>query len=195
MIPAKIWKSTLVACKEISSFYSISLLLQVLRLRDTWLLLRQNHTNSAFLFDTKLKAAYKSLNDGSGLLPLQNVSVPDVAPLVFLMERDADNLLSYLPWELSDQNAGLDIFLTHLDTARLITAQSGLYRVTAQNLMQDFKPDSQLLDIFRAEFHMRLLWGSKGVVVNRFDRQSKFEQLLTALSNRAEPPGDDGTAV
>ena len=167
----------------------------MLRLRDTWLLLRQNHTNSAFLFDTKLKAAYKSLNDGSGLLPLQNVSVPDVAPLVFLMERDADNLLSYLPWELSDQNAGLDIFLTHLDTARLITAQSGLYRVTAQNLMHDFKPDSQLMDIFKAEFHMRLLWGSKGVVVNRFDRQSKFEQLLTALSNRAEPPGDDGTAV
>ncbi|KAK3087173.1 hypothetical protein FSP39_002571 [Pinctada imbricata] len=168
---------------------------QVLRLRDTWLLLRQNHTNSAFIFDTKLKAAYKSLNDGSGLLPLQNVSIPDVAPVVFLMERDIDSIMTHLPWELSDQNCGLDILLTHLDTARLITAQSGLYRVNAQNVLKENEIDGQVTDIFRTEFHMRLLWGYKGAVVNRIDRQGKFEQLLTALSNRAEAPGDDGTAV
>ncbi|XP_062593901.1 breast cancer anti-estrogen resistance protein 3 homolog isoform X2 [Saccostrea cucullata] len=165
------------------------------RLRDTWLILRRNHTNSAFQFDTKLKSAYKSLMDGSGLLPLQNVSVPDIAPLVFLLERDETSLTSYLPWELSDQNSGLDILLTHLDTARLITAQCGLYKVTAQNMMKSGKLEDIITDVFQTEFHLRMLWGAKGASVERKERQNKYEQLLSVLSNRAEPSGDDGTAV
>ncbi|XP_061163743.1 breast cancer anti-estrogen resistance protein 3 homolog isoform X2 [Saccostrea echinata] len=165
------------------------------RLRDTWLILRRNHTNSAFQFDTKLKSAYKSLMDGSGLLPLQNVSIPDIAPLVFLLERDEMSLSNYLPWELSDQNSGLDILLTHLDTARLITAQCGLYKVTAQNMMKTVKSEDVITDAFQTEFHLRMLWGAKGASVDRNERQNKYEQLLAVLSNRAEPPGDDGTAV
>ncbi|XP_033727352.1 LOW QUALITY PROTEIN: breast cancer anti-estrogen resistance protein 3-like [Pecten maximus] len=168
---------------------------QIQRLRDTWMVLRQNHTSSAFTFDTKHKAALKSLNDGSGLLPLQNVSIPDISSLVVLLERDDDSLTDYLPWENADPNSGLDILLTHLDTARLITAQAGLYSVTGQALLNAFTPDTELLDIFRTEFQMKLLWGSKGASVERTLRLNKFEQLLTVLSNRAEPPGDDGTEV
>ncbi|XP_060064252.1 breast cancer anti-estrogen resistance protein 3 homolog [Ylistrum balloti] len=169
--------------------------IQIQRLRDTWMVLRQNHTSSAFTFDTKHKAALKSLNDGSGLLPLQNVTIPDISSLVVLLERDDDSLLDYLPWENADPNSGLDILLTHLDTARLITAQAGLYSVTGQALLNAFTPDTELLDIFRTEFQMKLLWGAKGASVERTLRLNKFEQLLTVLSNRAEPPGDDGTEV
>ncbi|XP_069121655.1 breast cancer anti-estrogen resistance protein 3 homolog isoform X3 [Argopecten irradians] len=169
--------------------------IQIQRLRDTWMVLRQNHTSSAFTFDTKHKAALKSLNDGSGLLPLQNVSIPDISSLVVLLERDDESLLDYLPWENNDPNAGLDILLTHLDTARLITAQAGLYSVTGQALLNAFTPDTELLDMFRTEFQMKLLWGSKGASVERTLRLNKFEQLLAVLSNRAEPPGDDGTEV
>lgn len=168
---------------------------QIQRLKDTWLILRQNHTSSAFLFDTKLKSFFKSLSDGSGLLPVQDVCIPDVSPLVWLMERDLDNIMDYLPWESSDPNAGLDIMLTHLDTARLITAQCGLYRVTTKSIFQNFEPDSELMEMFKTEFHLRILWGFKGSNVNRKDRQHKFEQLLTVLSDRAEVPGDDGTEV
>ncbi|XP_021361515.1 SH2 domain-containing protein 3C-like isoform X4 [Mizuhopecten yessoensis] len=168
---------------------------QIQRLRDTWMVLRQNHTSSAFIFDTKHKAALKSLNDGSGLLPLQNVTIPDISSLVVLLERDDESLLDYLPWENADPNSGLDILLTHLDTARLITAQAGLYSVTGQALLNTFTPDTELLDVFRTEFQMKLLWGSKGASVERTLRLNKFEQLLAVLSNRAEPPGDDGTEV
>lgn len=111
------------------------------------------------------------------------------------MERDLDNIMDYLPWESSDPNAGLDIMLTHLDTARLITAQCGLYRVTTKSIFQNFEPDSELMEMFKTEFHLRILWGFKGSNVNRKDRQHKFEQLLTVLSDRAEVPGDDGTEV
>lgn len=111
------------------------------------------------------------------------------------MERDLDNIMDYLPWETSDPNAGLDIMLTHLDTARLITAQCGLYRVTTNSIFQNFEPDLELIEMFKTEFHLRILWGFKGSNVNRKDRQHKFEQLLTVLSDRAEVPGDDGTEV
>jgi hypothetical protein len=40
-----------------------------------------------------------------------------------------------------------------------------------------------------------MCWGAKGVVAGREERQMKFEQLLTILSNRTENPDDDGTAV
>lgn len=158
-------------------------------------MLRQNHTNSAFTFDTKLKTAFKTLNDGSGLLPLQNICIPDVAPLVVLFERTMDNSLTQLPWEISDPNFGLDILLTHLDTARLVTAQCGTYKLHGLSVMKNFSEDVKTCDIFRTEFHMRICWGSKGVVAGREERQMKFDQLLTALSNRTESPEDDGTAV
>lgn len=133
--------------------------------------------------------------DGSGLLPLQNVSIPDIAPLVFLLERDESSLTNYLPWELSDQNSGLDILLIHLDTARLITAQCRLYKVTAENVMKTLKFEDVISDVFQTEFHLRILWGAKAATVERSERQKKYEQLLAVLSNRAEAPEDDGTAV
>ena len=85
--------------------------------------------------------------------------------------------------------------LSHLDVARIIASQFGLYRITGGSVLCDLKENSELLDMFRTEFHMRLLWGMKGCGVNRKDRYNKFEQLLVILSNRAEPPDDDGTAV
>lgn len=159
------------------------------------MVLRQHYTNSAFVYDTKHKYAYKSLLDGTGLLPLQNVSIPDVSSLSLLLERDPTTLTDYLPWEISDPNSGLDILLTHLDTARLITAQCGLYRVTAQAAVKNMDIHKDMADLFRTEFHLKLLWGHKGAVVERNLRQNKFELLLTALSNRAEKPGDDGTEL
>ena len=35
---------------------------------------------------------------------------------------------------------------------------------------------------------MRLLWGSKGAEVNQNERYDKFNQILTALSRKLEPP-------
>ncbi len=169
---------------------------QIIRLRDMWLILRQNHTGSAYLFDTKLKTSFNSLNDGSSALPLQNVCIPHVGPVVHLLERDLDSVMSQLPWEMSDPTlSGTEILLAHLDTARIVASQFGLYRVMGSSVIGDMKEDGEMTDMFETELHLRLLWGQKGCGVNRNDRHNKFEQLLTILSDRAEPPGDDGTAV
>lgn len=168
---------------------------QISRLRDTWMVLRQNHTSSAFMFDTKLKTVARALQDGSGSLPVQNISIPSISPMVLLMERGQDDQ-SYFPWELSDNiNFGLDIMLVHLDMARVITAQCGVYCVTGETILKDLRLDNERLEMFRTEFHMRFLWGSKGAGVERKERQSKFNMLLSAYSEKIEPEGDVGTEL
>lgn len=51
-----------------------------------------------------------------------------------------------------------------------------------------FQPDGEMNEIFKTEFQMRLLWGSKGAQVNQSERYEKFNQILTALSRKLEPP-------
>lgn len=51
-----------------------------------------------------------------------------------------------------------------------------------------FQPDEEMSEIIKTEFQMRLLWGSKGAQVNQAERYEKFNQILTALSRKLEPP-------
>lgn len=158
------------------------------------MVLRQNHTSSAFLFDTKLKSAFRVLHDGSGTLPVQDICIPSINPIVQLLERSLDDK-SYFPWESSDINNGLDVMLIHLDLARVVTAQCGVYRVTGKALTKDLEPDAEKTEMFQTEFYLRFLWGFKGAGVARSERHSKFNLLLTAYSEKIEKEGDDGTAV
>ncbi|XP_045206378.2 breast cancer anti-estrogen resistance protein 3 homolog isoform X2 [Mercenaria mercenaria] len=167
---------------------------QIQRLRDTWMVLRQSHTGSAFLFDTKLKSAFRTLHDGSGSLPVQDICIPGINPIVQLLERTLDDE-SYFPWESSDINNGLDTMLIHLDLARVVTAQCGVYRVTGNALTKDLEQDQEKMEVFQTEFHLRFLWGFKGAGVARSERHNKFNMLLTAYSEKIEKEGDDGTAV
>ncbi|XP_060564004.1 breast cancer anti-estrogen resistance protein 3 homolog isoform X3 [Ruditapes philippinarum] len=167
---------------------------QIQRLRDTWMVLRQNHTSSAFLFDTKLKSAFRMLHDGSGSLPVQDVCIPGINPIVQLLERTVDDE-SYFPWESSDIKNGLDTMLCHLDLARVVTAQCGVYRVTGNTVIKGLEPDQEKLEMFQTEFYLRFLWGFKGAGVARAERHNKFIMLLTAYSEKIEKEGDDGTAV
>ena len=170
---------------------------QVQRLRDTWLILRQAHTSSAFLFDTKLRPLLKSLNEGSGILPLHNVTLPNLTPVVHLLHRDLDDLDTLLSWESSDPISGLDFLLAHLDIARIVASQTRMYREAARAVLKEVELEvvGELEDVCRTEFQLRLMWGSKGARAARAERLKKFEQLLGVLSERLEPPGDDGTEV
>ncbi|XP_046566583.1 LOW QUALITY PROTEIN: SH2 domain-containing protein 3C-like [Haliotis rubra] len=169
---------------------------QIQRLRDMWLVLRQNHTGSAYLFDTKLKTAYSALNDGSSSLPL--------AKCVYSSYKPGGTFVGARPGLCHEQSSrenmdkalfGTEIFLAHLDTARIIASQFALYHIVGSSVVSEMKENNEMTDVFKTETQLRLFWGLKGCGVNRSDRHSKFDQLLTVLSDRAEPPGDDGTAV
>ncbi|NXH39316.1 BCAR3 protein, partial [Dicaeum eximium] len=163
---------------------------QVSRLEQTWTALRHCYTQTAIMYEKQLKPSCKALHEGqdewTSDAPQNNVTVPLLMPLVTLMERQAVVFEGMELWESSDQSG--EMMLRHLGTARLMAQHAETFRVTAERLLQGFQPDEELSEIFKTEFQMRLLWGSKGAQVNQSERYEKFNRILTALSRKLEPP-------
>uniref|UniRef100_G3TVT7 BCAR3 adaptor protein, NSP family member n=1 Tax=Loxodonta africana TaxID=9785 RepID=G3TVT7_LOXAF len=161
---------------------------QITRLEKTWTALRHQYTQTAILYEKQLKPFSKLLHEGreSTCVPPNNISVPLLMPLVTLMERQAVTFEGTDMWEKNDQSC--EIMLNHLVTARLMVEAADTYRMNAEKILEGFQPDEEMSEIFKTEFQMRLLWGSKGAQVNQTERYEKFNQILTALSRKLEPP-------
>ncbi|NXI57010.1 BCAR3 protein, partial [Chloroceryle aenea] len=164
---------------------------QVTRLEQTWTSLRHHYTQTAIMYEKQLKPFRKALHEGQECnktvsAPQNSVTVPLLMPLITLMERQAAVFGGVDLWESSDQSC--EIMLKHLDTARKIAQNADTYSLTAERMLEGFQPDEEMSEIFKTEFQMRLLWGSKGAEVNQNERYEKFSQILTALSRKLEPP-------
>ncbi|XP_022409050.1 breast cancer anti-estrogen resistance protein 3 isoform X2 [Delphinapterus leucas] len=161
---------------------------QITRLEKTWTALRHQYTQTAILYEKQLKPFSKILHEGreSTCVPPNNISVPLLMPLVTLMEREAVTFEGTDMWEKNDESC--EIMLNHLATARLMAEAADSYRMNAERILAGFQPDEEMSEIFKTEFQMRLLWGSKGAQVNQTERYEKFNQILTALSRKLEPP-------
>ncbi|NWH78667.1 BCAR3 protein, partial [Piaya cayana] len=163
---------------------------QVARLEQTWTSLRHHYTQTAIMYEKQLKPFSKTLHEGqdewTSDTSQHNVTVPLLMPLLTLMERQGVVFEGMDLWESSDQSC--EIMLRHLATARWIAQNAELYSLTAGRILEGFQPDEEMSEIFKTEFQMRLLWGSKGAQVNQNDRYEKFSQILTALSRKLEPP-------
>ncbi|XP_008835698.1 breast cancer anti-estrogen resistance protein 3 isoform X2 [Nannospalax galili] len=161
---------------------------QITRLEKTWTALRHQHTQTAILYEKQLKPFSKVLHEGreSTCVPPSSISVPLLMPLVTLMERQAVTFEGTDMWEKNDQSC--EIMLNHLATARFMAGAADSYRMNAERILAGFQPDEEMSEIFKTEFQMRLLWGSKGAAVNQTERYEKFNQILTALSRKLEPP-------
>ncbi|KAM6327241.1 breast cancer anti-estrogen resistance protein 3 [Podargus strigoides] len=165
---------------------------QVTRLEQTWTSLRHRYTQTAIMYEKQLKPFSKALHEGQDewnktvSTPQNNVTVPLLMPLITLMERQAVIFEGMDLWESSDQSC--EIMLRHLATARWIAQNAEMYSLAAERMLEGFQPDEEMSEIFKTEFQMRLLWGSKGARVNQNERYEKFSQILTALSRKLEPP-------
>ncbi|XP_064004105.1 breast cancer anti-estrogen resistance protein 3 isoform X2 [Pogoniulus pusillus] len=162
---------------------------QVMRLEQTWTSLRHHYTQTAIMYEKQLKPFRKALLEGQdewNTAPQNTVTVPLLMPLITLMERQAVVFEGVDVWESNDQSC--EIMLKHLATARQIAQNAAMYRSTAERVLEGFQPDEEMSEIFKTEFQMRLLWGSKGAQVNQNERYEKFSQILTALSRKLEPP-------
>ncbi|XP_051492248.1 SH2 domain-containing protein 3C isoform X4 [Apus apus] len=158
---------------------------QISRLEQTWMVLRQRHTEGAILYEKKLKPFLKSLNEGKEGPPLTNTTFPHIMPLVTLLERDEALTDSPEPWESSDN--GVEVVMAHLEAARMVAHHGGLYHTNAEVKLQGFQGRAELLEIFSTEFQLRLLWGSRGAESSQAERYQKFDKVLTALSHKLEP--------
>ncbi|XP_070581710.1 breast cancer anti-estrogen resistance protein 3 homolog isoform X2 [Ptychodera flava] len=161
---------------------------QITNLKLTWDMLRQSHTNMAIMFETKLRQVYKSLNNGdSSSIPVTRTSIPNIVPLLQLLERSSSAPSNQELWETGAEDYGLGAMLAHLDAARCYAQESNLYKVTAESKVKGLSLQEELMDCFRTEFHLRILWGFKGSEDSRDDRYSKFNHILTAMTDRIEP--------
>ncbi|XP_075901173.1 breast cancer anti-estrogen resistance protein 3 homolog isoform X2 [Nelusetta ayraudi] len=165
---------------------------QINRLEETWTTLRRNYTETAISYEKTLKPFYKNLYEGTASSP-PAVCIPLLLPLLTLMERPSITPEGMELWETSDQ--GCDIMLRHLEAARDVAHSSHGYTANAEKILRDFQCDEDLLEVFKTDFQLRLLWGSRGASVNQPDRYSKFNLILTALSRKLEPPPKTQTLI
>uniref|UniRef100_A0A663FKA5 SH2 domain containing 3C n=1 Tax=Aquila chrysaetos chrysaetos TaxID=223781 RepID=A0A663FKA5_AQUCH len=107
---------------------------QIARLEQTWMVLRQRHTEGAILYEKKLKPFLKSLNEGKEGPPLTNTTFPHIMPLVTLLERDEALTDSPEPWETTDN--GVEVVMAHLEAARMVAHHGGLYHTNAEVKLQ-----------------------------------------------------------
>ncbi|CAH2311563.1 breast cancer anti-estrogen resistance 3 isoform X1 [Pelobates cultripes] len=180
--------------KYLGDFYAFSAIMkaldmqQITRLEHTWTILRHQYTQTAIIYEKQLKPFSKILHEGGGaMIAMQeNLTVPLVMPLIVLLERQSVVIEGMDLWESNDR--GCEIMFNHLETARIVAQNAAFYQQNAERLLEGFKPDNEMSEVFKTEFQMRLLWGSKGAQVNQTERYQKFSQILTALSRKLEPP-------
>ncbi|KAM9761971.1 breast cancer anti-estrogen resistance protein 3 isoform 1-T1 [Menidia menidia] len=165
---------------------------QISRLEETWTALRRSFTQTAINYEKILKPFYKNLYEGTASSP-SVVCVPLLLPLLTLMERSSVTAEGAELWETCDQ--GCDIMLRHLEAARDVAHNTHSYTAHAQKALHGFQCDEELLEVFKTDFQLRLLWGSRGATVNQSDRYNKFNLILTALSRKLEPPPKTQTLI
>ncbi|XP_024277346.1 breast cancer anti-estrogen resistance protein 3 isoform X1 [Oncorhynchus tshawytscha] len=158
---------------------------QITRLDHTWTMLRRKYTQTAIIYEKSLKPFYKGLYEGTVDMPPTGTTVPLLMPLLILMERPAVAFEGMELWESNDQ--GCEIMLRHLEEARSVAHNADSYTANTEHVLKDFQADEDLLEIFKTDFQLRLLWGSRGAAVNQTERYDKFTLILTALSRKLEP--------
>lgn len=159
---------------------------QISRLEQTWITLRQRHTEGAILYEKNLKPFMKNMNDGKESSVLSNTSFPHIVPVLSLLERGVSLGETLDPWENAEM--GVDVVMYHLEGARSTAHHGEIYRTNVETKLQGFQERAEIRDIFQTEFQMRLLWGSRGSEGSQSERYGKFDKVLTALSHKLEPP-------
>lgn len=166
---------------------------EIQRLTTTWHTVRQKFTDSAYNFESKLRSTLKSMNECTNP-QAPNTTIPHLLPFILLCERDLNDIYamhrhcsSILQWESTASDYGLQMLFSHLQDARVMTQNLTLYRRNAEHILPDSNTLDELsLDMFRTEFHLKFLWGSKGAVAGSDERHAKFQEVVGKLSERCE---------
>lgn len=167
---------------------------QIEKLNTTWHTLRQKYTDSAFNFEAKLRPTLKSMNSCSNP-QAPNTTIPHLLPLILLLERNIDDFLLQTHqnsltttcvggWESNSQDFGLSTLLAHLENARKCLNSIPTYRRNVAIVLGEARLEEITLDMFKTEFILKFLWGSRGATASSMERHAKFEELLTVMAEK-----------
>ncbi|CAL8330748.1 unnamed protein product [Merluccius merluccius] len=152
---------------------------QVVRLEMTWRALRRSHTESAVLFEKKLKPFMNALAEGDDSVVQGPIAVPHLVPLLMAMEGEDP---------VEDSERGCQLLYDVLQAARNAALHAPDYQRHAHSLLTgDWTPVAELLEAFQTEFALRLFWGQAGAEADRQERYDKFDKILSVLSDKLEP--------
>jgi len=157
-------------------------------------MLRQKYTDSAFNFEAKLRPTLKNMNSCSNP-QAPNTTLPHLLPLIFLLERDLDDFLDSSnqtqlansclnQWESNSQDFGLTTLLNHLQAARKYTGWQQMYQRNAEIVLAEARVDELTLDMFKTEFQLKFLWGSRGASADPAERHAKFEKVMWVMAEK-----------
>ncbi|KAF5297702.1 hypothetical protein FQA39_LY12033 [Lamprigera yunnana] len=166
---------------------------QVQKLDSTWHMLRQKHTDSAFNFEAKLRPTLKNMNNCSNP-QAPNTTIPHLLPFILLLEKQFDDFLSCNEHittssclnicESNTQDFGLSILLAHLESSRKFLDSLSTFQRNAEIVLGEARMEDLTLDMFKTEFQMKFLWGSRGAFAVAVDRFIKFEQILDVMAEK-----------
>jgi len=157
---------------------------EIRQITDMWDLLRRHDTTSAFYFESRLLPSLKCVTKRQNNIGNDDTCIPYLLPLITWLERDPTTPFIHDPWEESEADLGLDLLWDTLETSRLLMADIPKFAAKAGALNNSFMVVGDVLDIFRTEFLMKLLFGSKGCVSSSNERTNKFKQLIRIYSGR-----------
>lgn len=172
----------------------ITISFQVEKLDSTWHTLRQKHTDAAFNFEAKLRPTLKSMNSCSNP-QAPNTTIPHILPIILLLERDLNDFLGNNDtnslssvclgaWETNTQDFGLSTLLAHLEATRKALNLRATYQRNAEIVLGEARIEELTLDMFKTEFLMKFLWGSRGALAPTAERHAKFEQILDVMAEK-----------
>lgn len=157
-------------------------------------MLRQKFTDAAFNFEAKLRPTLKNMNNCSNP-QAPNTTIPHLLPFILLCERNLETFLEpneqsslasscLAVWETNTQDFGLSTLLSHLSTARKFMTLCPTYQRNAEIVLGEARIEELTLDMFKTEFHLKFLWGSRGAIADPQERHTKFEQVLDVLADK-----------
>lgn len=157
---------------------------EIRQITEMWDLLRRHHTTSAFAFESRLLPHLKLINKRENNVGCEDTCIPYIIPLVTWLERDPTTPFVQEPWEETETDLGLEMLWTSLETSRLFMSDVSKFGSKAGAHNNSFMVVEEVLDVFRTEFQMKLLFGSKGCVSSMQEREKKFRQLIRIYSGR-----------
>ncbi|KAF5282801.1 hypothetical protein FQR65_LT02798 [Abscondita terminalis] len=166
---------------------------QVQKLDSTWHMLRQKYTDSAFNFEAKLRPTLKNMNNCSNP-QAPNTTIPHLLPFIILLEKQFEDF--FIPnehittssclniCESHAQDFGLSILLAHFECARKFLDSISMFQRNAEIVLGEARMEDLTLDMFKTEFQMKFLWGTRGAFAMAVDRFIKFEQVLDVMAEK-----------
>ena len=77
---------------------------------------------------------------------------------------------------------------THLEQGRIFNQNCDLFKTNAELIMGDSMQLEELtMDMFRTEFHLKFLFGSRAANADSHERMTKFQKVMQTLSLFCEP--------